>query len=136
MKNLHLACGLLLGLLFQPTVSAQTARFACAKIEGDTATFTARITYETRPAALGWKVTLPEGWSYVSGQTEPEVKPEPGQTKELEWACINVPATAVSFTFIVRNTGGTVGPHAFKAAVLYHEAEKAHTLELDPVRID
>lgn len=101
----------------------------------DTVTFAARVTYAGQPAAVGWCVVLPEGWAYVGGKDEPEVRPEAGQTAELEWACIEIPAGQVAFTFTVRRTAAAAGPHLFTARVLIGDGDDTRTIEVEPVRI-
>ena len=45
---------------------------------GGTVTFTATITYTGTPSVLAFSTNLPTGWSYVSGNNEPPVKPAAG----------------------------------------------------------
>lgn len=61
--------------------------------------------YRGTTSAIGWTVTLPSGWSYVSGTGEPDVKPVAGQTGTLEWAYISIPESA-TFTFTVAYPAG------------------------------
>src|SRR4051812_4883399 len=63
---------------------------------GTPVTLTASANYVGSLSAVGWSVTLPEGWSFVStsGPNPPQVGPQAGATGTLEWAYTNVPADA------------------------------------------
>ncbi len=54
--------------------------------------------------ALGYRVTLPEGWEYVyaGGNNAPSISPEEGTKGLLEFAWINIPQNGVEFTYTVR----------------------------------
>lgn len=136
MKNPKPICILLLGLLCAVAAHAQSAAMTCTKIDGPSVTFRVQASYEARPMALGWRVSLPAGWAYVSGQGEPEVTPAAGQTKELEWAHIEVPERTATFSFTVRYSGKAAGPHLFKAEVILQDAAKSTAVDLEPVQVE
>jgi hypothetical protein len=77
---------------------------------GGTVTFTATITYTGTPSVLAFSTNLPTGWSYVSGNNEPPVKPAAGTTGELRWVyTTSVPSSAATFTFTVNYPAGLTG---------------------------
>ena len=73
---------------------------------GGTITFTATQTYTTAPSTAAWIVTLPAGWTYVSGTNEPPIKPTVGRRGTLEWIYITVPPSPATFTFTVAYPAG------------------------------
>ncbi len=83
-----------------------------------TVTFTAAVAgYPGTTTAIGWTVTLPTGWAYVSGSGEPDVKPAAGQTGTLEWAYVSIPTNA-SFTFTVSHPAGINANKSVASAVI------------------
>ncbi len=92
-----------------------------------TVTFTAAVSgYTNATSAIGWSVTLPAGWSYVSGTGEPDVKPAAGQTGTLEWAYISIPESA-SFTFTISYPAGIVADASIASAVIVRASGFAQT---------
>ncbi len=77
---------------------------------GGTLTFTATITYTSNPSVLAFSATLPAGWTYLSGNNEPQVKPAAGTTGELGWVYTTaVPASPATFTFTASYPAGLNG---------------------------
>ncbi len=83
---------------------------------GGTVTFTAAISYPSPVSTLGFSLTLPTGWSYLSGTTvagtlpaEPAIAPSAGRTGLLEWAFIDPPIGTATFTFTAAYAAGTSG---------------------------
>lgn len=69
-------------------------------VPGGNVTVTCTLTYVGSASSLGWLVTLPAGWSFVSdGGSAGDVKPVAGSTNSLEWAWTTVPPSPVTFTY-------------------------------------
>ena len=92
---------------------------------GGNVTFTAAISYQTTPSTLGFSVTLPTGWSYVSGTSvpgtspaEPAIAPSAGRTGLLEWAFITPPAGTATFTFVAAYAANTSGAQTLTSTLL------------------
>lgn len=116
--------------------SATCTPTAFTTSDGALVVFVAHVDYPATPAAVGWTLTLPAGWSYAAGEGEPEIKPLPGQTGELEWAWIAVPAHALSFTFTLRPPARATATPVFHASALFSDADgTTHTLCLAPIRL-
>lgn len=83
------------------TVDANTSELAR---NGGTVQLSVVATYEGMPAALGWSLELPTGWTLesVSGPNVPPLSPEPGTAGSLEFAYTTVPPRACSFSVGVR----------------------------------
>ena len=75
--------------------------FASYAMADETVTHT--VEYEGKAAALGVKVTLPEGCSFVAvkGENAPAVAPQAGATGTLEFAWIDIPASGFTFAYVV-----------------------------------
>jgi hypothetical protein len=85
---------------------------------GGTVTFTANVAgYPGPTTAIGWTVNLPAGWSYVSGNGEPDVKPVAGTVGTLEWAYVSIPTDA-SFSFTVAYPAGITSKQTVTSAVI------------------
>jgi len=83
-----------------------TCAFASSALADDTITQT--IQYEGKAAALGVKVTLQDGCSFVdvvAGDNAPEVAPKAGTTGTLEFAWIKIPASPFTFSYTVSGDG-------------------------------
>lgn len=78
-----------------------TCAFASFAMADQTVTHT--IEYEGKATALGVKVTLPEGCSFVGvqGENAPAVAPKAGTTGTLEFAWIDIPASGFTFAYAV-----------------------------------
>ncbi len=84
---------------------------------GGTVTITNTLSYTTTPTGLGWKVTLPVGWSFVSDAGAlGDVRPVPGTVGALEWAWSTPPASPVTFTYTVSVPAGTAGEQFIAAS--------------------
>ena len=104
-----------LNILSTPITAAHTA--ATGYIPGGTVTVTCTITYTGTLSSLSWSVPIPAGWSYAGGTNEGPVKPAPGQTSELDWAWINIPASPVTFSYTLSVPAGTSGPQSLDELV-------------------
>lgn len=81
------------------------------------------LTYAGAPAALGWQVVLPDGWSYVSGSgTEGEIKPAAGASGLAEWAWTAIPSSPLTFTYTLKAPPSLTGEKALRAMVLFRQA--------------
>jgi len=86
---------------------------------GGNVTLTASVSgYPVDTNAIGWTVTLPAGWAYVSGTGEPGVKPSAGTTGSLGWAYISIPAGSTSFAFTVSYPAGITANQTVTSAVI------------------
>ncbi len=118
---------------------SQTANLAADKsavaVDGDL-TFTASVTYEGTPSAMGWSIVLPEGWTYVStgGPDLPAISPQAGATGTLEWAYTDSPAGVAHFRFTVK-AGGKSGEIPVRAKVLLRSGGKPSSAEAAAVSI-
>ena len=79
-------------------------------------TFTVNATF-TESALFGLDVTVPNDWSYVSGTTEPSIKPEVGQRESFGWTAINAVTSPVLFTFSLSYPAGTIAAGAAYSVV-------------------
>ncbi|MBI5767102.1 MAG: hypothetical protein HZA93_04855 [Verrucomicrobia bacterium] len=116
--------------------SASLVADKSAVASGAELTLTASATYEGTPSAMGWSVTLPAGWSYVSttGPDVPAITPQAGATGTIEWAFTESPAGVAHFRFTVKATG-KAGDSVLKARVLLRAAGKQQTVEASPVAV-
>jgi hypothetical protein len=84
---------------------------------GAIATITNTLTYTATATGLGWKVTLPLGWSFVSDAgMVGDVRPVVGTVGALEWAWSVPPVGPVTFTYTVRVPAGTAGDQFLAAS--------------------
>jgi formylglycine-generating enzyme required for sulfatase activity/sugar lactone lactonase YvrE len=84
---------------------------------GATATITNTLTYTAAATGLGWKVTLPLGWSFVSAAGMlGDVRPVVGTVGALEWAWSVPPVGPVTFTYTVSVPAGTAGDQFLAAS--------------------
>jgi hypothetical protein len=62
------------------------------------------------PAAIGWQVLLPSGWSYVRDEGVPAPsKPTAGQQDLLEWSWPSPPASPITLEYTLRVPAGEAG---------------------------
>ncbi len=101
-----------IGLVLLATAPAngqppQLTAGAAAVAAGTILTLSASASYPEVPSAVGWSVTLPDGWIFLAttGSDAPQVTPQEGATGILEWAYTKVPAGCVRFSFTVRAPG-------------------------------
>jgi hypothetical protein len=130
---------LLLGCCALPTSGlAQTASLTTRTNDlspnGGEITLLAALGYNERPAALGWSIALPAGWSMVrlGGGDGPQVAPEPGTTGTLEFAYTSVPDFMASFAVTVRYPAG-LGGAKIASTVIVRTNGKVMTLTPDTV---
>ena len=101
---------------------------------GSEISLTASATYSGTPAAMGWAVTLPEGWTYVStaGPDVPAISPQPGATGTIEWAYTDAPAGVAHFRFTVK-VAGKAGDSAIKAKLILRSGGKEQSADAPAV---
>ena len=115
------AIGAIGSLVFATSTSAQTVTItpsatACAAA-GGTITFTVTLSYTGVPSAMGFSVVAPSNWTFVAagGTNLPDVKPGAGDTGELDFAWVSIPASPASFTFTENYPASLAGNQDFKA---------------------
>ena len=101
-----------------PTTATLTPDSTYLLPAGGTVTFTAAVAgYPGATSAIGWTVTLPAGWAYVSGTGEPGVKPAAGTTGALEWAYLDIPQSG-TFSFTVSYPANLTANATITSAVI------------------
>ncbi|QTA93242.1 hypothetical protein [Desulfonema magnum] len=83
-----------------------TCAFASSALADDTITQT--IEYAGNATALGAKITLQDGCSFVNvvdGDNAPEITPKAGAAGTLDFAWINIPASPFTFSYTVSGDG-------------------------------
>jgi hypothetical protein len=119
-----------------PAASLQLVGPAYYLPAGGTLTFQAAITYAgLTPSALGYVITLPDGFSLVSigGTNVPNVAPTPGTTGVLEFAYSTLPANAASFSVVVAYPAGLTGNRTVTAGATYRSP--LQTLPVAPIAL-
>lgn len=103
---------------------------------GSVLTVTASASYSSTPNAVGWAVTLPEGWTFVAttGPDAPQVGPVAGATGSLEWAYASVPANAARFSCTVK-TAEKPGPAQLSAKVFLRVDGKQQNVRVAPLQV-
>jgi hypothetical protein len=103
---------------------------------GSELTLRPSVVYPGTPNAVGWSITLPDGWSFVAtnGPDVPQIGPEPGSTGTLEWAYANVPIGGARFSFKVK-AGGAAGSVKLIARVLLRIDGKQQQMDAGPLSI-
>ena len=116
-----LALGVAGSVAFAASASAQTVTVApsttTCSATGGTITFTVTLSYTGAPSALGFSVVAPSNWTFgaAGGANPADVAPGAGDTGELDFAWITIPASPVSFTFTVNYPASLAGNQDFKA---------------------
>ena len=97
--------------------AATQALVGLGYLGGGTVTVTNTLTYVTPSASLGWSVTLPAGWRYVSdGGSAGETKPAAGATGDIAWAWTTVPPSgSLTFTYTLSVPSGESATRALTA---------------------
>lgn len=138
MKSLRLAFALLVcsfASAFAQTASL-TADTTVLSPAGGTVSFTATVSYDGEPGAVGWSIALPADWSLVSvsGADVPAIAPEAGTTGTLEFAYTSVPAQRASFVITVKYPANAPTTSA-TPTVLVRANGKLSTLAPKPVEL-
>lgn len=114
MRTLKLFFGaLLFAVVAAISGRAQTAQLTSDQValapEGGSVRLLATLTYMEKPAAIGWEVALPDGWSFekVAGGTPPQISAARGSNGTLEFAFTDVPEGAANFEITVRYPAGS-----------------------------
>jgi hypothetical protein len=91
------------------TVTQQT--LGPGYLSGGTVAITNTITYSGQaPSRIDWATLLPAGWKYLgSGGSEGGARPSYQTTDLLEWSWSTVPASPITFTYMVSVPPGTTG---------------------------
>lgn len=119
-------------LAFAQTASLKADRTALVP-DGGTVQFTASVSYETQPGAIGWSIVLPEGWAVVSvGGDVPAIAPESGATGTVEFAYTAAPVGRAEFTLVLRYPAGSPAAKA-TSTVLVRTSGKLATLTPAPL---
>jgi hypothetical protein len=103
---------------------------------GGTVTFTNTLLYSGIPTGLGWSVTLPSGWTFVSdGGAVADVRPLAGDTGTLEWAWAAVPTSPLNFTYTVRAPVGAFAVQQLTAEAMVRWAGQLDRVTLSPLNV-
>lgn len=106
------------------SVFGQQAKLTATKTvlapEGGSIKFTATATYDERPGALGWSISLPAGWSLrrTGGPNVPDISPIASNSGKLEWAFIAAPASPAQFDFVLRYPANSSPSNNIQAELL------------------
>ena len=121
LSRIVFSLGVIGSLAFATSTSAQTVAItpsatACVTA-GGTITFTVTLSYTGAPSALGFSVVAPTNWTFgtAGGTNLPDVTPGAGDTGELDFAWVSIPASPASFTFTVNYPASLAGNQDFKA---------------------
>ena len=92
---------------------------------GGTVQLNVSISYSESPSALGWTLSLPEGWSFdsVPGGAQPAVSPAQGTTGEIEFAFIQAPANGTQFALKLNYSAGAADAELIGRAIVRIDAE-------------
>ena len=103
---------------------------------GGTVQLDVTIGYTEKPGALGWVISLPDGWSFDSlvGGVQPAVLPSEGATGDLEFAFIQVPESGARFGLKLRYPTGS-GTVDLKGKAILRTDAGAESLESSPLRL-
>ncbi len=90
---------------------------------GGTVTIETHVSFTGPASTYGWRVQLPEGWSYAStsGEFRPDVRPSIGATGEIGWAYTELPPSPVTFTYTLNVPESASEPVALTAVVLFRD---------------
>jgi hypothetical protein len=70
---------------------------------GSTIKISSTLTHDGTINSLGWKSSIPIGWTYQGGGgSEGNVKPKVNDTGNLEWAWSSLPASPITFTYSLK----------------------------------
>ena len=96
-----------------------------------------RLAYTGFLSALGIRVELPEGWSYVSHQGDGDPNMLEVASGYLEFFWIEVPDTPITFTYTLSVPPGETGQQRISSTVLYRRTggEYEKSISPDPLYI-
>ena len=78
------------------------------------------LTYTGSLSSLGWQVTLPTGWSFVSNSGAlGSIQPSAGSTDTLGWGYISVPASPITFTYVLNVPYGATGSQVLAGQIFF-----------------
>ena len=107
-------------------------------LPGVLCTVSCTITFSgTTPSALGWAVTIPTGWTYAGGNSEPGAKPSVGDQGTLEWTWSAVGTSPIQFAYSLNVPLGETGDRQIPAAVKvrYDDGPIQYAVTPDPLAI-
>jgi len=134
LRNIAAFCAVVMTASVSYGQSATLTSNTPTAASGSVITLAASVSYPGTPNAVGWSITLPEGWSFVgsNGANLPQISPESGATGTLEWAYANVPEATARFTVTVK-TGGKPGVTKLQAKVYLRVGGKQQTVDVAPL---
>jgi hypothetical protein len=124
-KNFIFLCFIFLALFSSsyaqtPTAAISTSSYSYNSAGGDLV-LTLSVRYSpSNVSALGWLVTIPAGWSYISsgGSTKPGIAPAANSISTLEFAFSDVPSSGLAeFTVNISYPAGQTGSKLISASV-------------------
>ncbi len=99
-------------------------------VAGGTVTITNTLSYEGTASVVGWDVTVPAGWSFVSSTATADVSPEAGATGRLGWAWSTPPPSPVIFSYTLQVPSFFTGPQSISAQTLIRNPAALEPLAL------
>lgn len=111
----------------------QTANRTTYSASGNNITVQCQVSFIGTLSTLGWQATIPEGWGYVSGASEPDVKPSSNETGTLNWAWISVPASPIQFSYTLRIPSGQSGQKVVEGKALYRVNGRSSEFSATPL---
>jgi hypothetical protein len=110
LKYSSLFC-LLSSFALAQVASLAADRASLGNLDGQIALI-ATVEYTTTPAALGWEIHLPQGWSFVSisGPNIPEIAPKSGEGGNVELAYTTIPEGRARFVIHAKFPGSARKP--------------------------
>ena len=133
--------GFLVLLLIPVSVLASDSLIATHEVQdyvtGSQVTITNTIEYTGTLTALGFRLTLPDGWSFITTSSvyEPDIKPGAGSSGILEFAWVTPPESPFTFTYTVSVPSDENGGKQISSVVLYRRlgGELGETVNPSPL---
>jgi hypothetical protein len=100
----------------QPTVTVTPASPTFTSAGGDT-TFNVTLTYPGTMGSLGFEMTLPAGWKYVTQSGNSGIPPSANTVGKIQFAWISGFGSPVSFSFVVNAPAGLTVSQTFTEIV-------------------
>jgi hypothetical protein len=113
-----------LGLAGTQALAAGSAGYTATTAAAGSVTLAQTLTFSGSVANLAWQLSLPTGWSYVSGAgSQGDVKPAVGASGLLEWKWTAAQTSPLTFQVTLSVPAGTTGVQSVSAAVAYTSAD-------------
>jgi hypothetical protein len=133
--------GFLVLLLIPLSVLASDTLIATQEVQhyvaGSQVTITNTIEYTGTLTALGFRSTLPDGWSFITTSSvyEPDLKPRAGSSGILAFAWVMPPESPFTFTYTVSVPSDENGGKQISSVVLYRRlgGELSETVNPSPL---